>query len=291
MANMNSNHRMDQENHNWLSERRDLFLKNLVKYFFSSLAFFRDLKEHTRRYGIRYDGFEFWVGTEKDRGILWEMKDICHLLWDSDQADSDPDGVMLDWMLGTLFHEAMKLKENAYMLERYRSRFPTAAAVRDDLEENPAHTEAHKCELFFDETEKETERSIKRIECLFARSFQLLTTILQKDRDNPLMVRYLLEEISDANGHWPEGEGPKALLAQLFPDGLDRAWCLAGESYLEGGWFDEARAAFERALKEDPESAEAKSGLRLLEKRVGEIDAALKRELRNQAGIKNRTGS
>jgi hypothetical protein len=42
-------------------------------------------------------------------------------------------------------------------------------------------------------------------------------------------------------------------------------------------------------LEEDPESAEAKSGLRLLEKRVGEIDAALKRELQNQAGLKNRT--
>ena len=278
------------ENHSWLSERHDLFLKNLVKRFFSSLAFFRDLKEHTRRYGIRYDGFEFWVGTEKDRGILWEMKDICHMLWDERQTNADPDGIMLDWMLGTLFHEAMKLKENAYMLDRYRNRFPVSTGLREGMPPDGLNGEEQKCELFFEETEHETKRSIKRIECLFARSFQLLVTILKKDRENPLMVRYLLEEISDANGHWPEGEGPKALLAQLFPDGLDRAWCLAGESYLEGGWFKEAKRAFERALEIEPESAEAKSGLRLLEKRVSEIDAALEKEMRNQPGL-NQVGS
>ena len=68
------------------------------------------------------------------------------------------------------------------------------------------------------------------------------------------------------------------LLDLLYPEALDKAYCIAGESYLEGNWYTEARLAFEEGLKINPSCREARSGLRVLEKRIKEVTLMLQRE-------------
>ncbi|MBW1939533.1 MAG: hypothetical protein JRI67_12410, partial [Deltaproteobacteria bacterium] len=63
-----------------------------------------------------------------------------------------------------------------------------------------------------------------------------------------------------------------------FPLGLDDAYCMAGENYLEGSWYAEARVAFIEALKINSDCEEAKFGLRILEKRLEELAHILERE-------------
>ncbi len=259
----------------WLKEKRELFLKNVVKDFLDSCSFFVDLKEHTAKYGIRYEGLDFWVGTAEARGKLWQLKDLCHMLWGESDPARDDQGFLLDWMTGAIFHEAMKLKENAYMLERYRKSYPMSAQA--PLKPNGNGNGAGGME-FFEETAHEIQRAIKRIDLLFNHAEGHLIAVLKKERDNALLVRYLLEAIVSPVEHWPQDRGPMKLLKALFPRGLDKAYCLAGESYLEGSWFLEARKSFEKALELNPECREARSGLRLLEKRIKEIAALLERE-------------
>ncbi len=258
----------------WLGERRDLFLKNIVKDFFECQVFFNDLKEHTQKYGVIYDGFDFWVGTEEKKGRLWQLKDLCHVIWGEDTDKDDPDGVMFDWMVGAIFHEAMKLKENAYMFERYQKSFPDRALKIANGNGTKAVKE------FFQEMIIEVERCIKRLDWLFKHAEKHLFQVLQKEKENPLLLRFLL---ADTNGmpeeeNWQRWKGPKKLLKALFPEGVDRAYCIAGESFLEGGWFQEARSVFEKALKINPECKDAKLGLRLLEKRLKELAAFVNRE-------------
>ena len=263
----------------WLKEKRDLFLKNVVKDFLDSRSFFADLREHTAKYGVRYDGFDFWVGTEQAKGKLWQLKDLCHMLWGDSDAAEDDQGFMLDWMVGAIFHEAMKLKENAYMLERYRKSYPleTKAPLKPNGNGNSSGME------FFEETAHETQRAIKRLELLLDHAENYLIAVLKNDRENALLVRYLLEAAVSPGEHWTQDTGPMKLLRALFPKGFDEAYCLAGESYLEGSWFMEARQAFEKALDLNPDCMEARSGLRLLEKRTREIAAVLEREYEIQA--------
>jgi len=258
----------------WLLERRDLFLRNVVKDFFQCQVFFNDLKEHTQKYGVRYDGFDFWVGTEEKKGRLWQLKDLCHVIWDETTSKEDPDGVMFDWMVGAIFHEAMKLKENAYMFERYQKSYPEG--TKDIINGNGTKV----VKEFFEEMIFEVKRCIRRLDWLFKHAERHLFQVLQKEKENPLLLRFLL---ADTNGipeeeDWQRWKGPKKLLEVLFPEGLDRAYCIAGESLLEGGWFQEARAAFEKALNINPECKEAKSGLRLLEKRLKELASFVNRE-------------
>ncbi len=251
----------------WLKERRELFIKNIVKDFFECYAFFNDLKAHTASYGIRYDGFDFWVGTEENRGRLWILKDLCHLIWGGCTAGSgESDGVMLDWMIGAIFHEAMKLKENAYMIERYRMSFPDKAAAIFNGKGTRVVQE------FFEEMTSEAKQGILRMQWLFEHAEGHLFEVMKAERSNPLLVRFLLEVTSRGqNGAGNLGDGPVRLLETLFPDGLDMAYCLAGESYMEGGWFNEARRVFERALRMNPECKEAKSGIESIERRVQRI--------------------
>ena len=270
----------------WLKERHELFIKNIVKDFFECLTFFNDLKEHAANYGIRYDGLDFWVGTEEKKGKLWILKDLCHLIWGCEEADcQDSDGVMLDWMIGAIFHEAMKLKENAYMIERYRTSFPDKAAAISNGNGTRVVKE------FFEEMTSEAKRSISRIDWLFEHAQGHLFQVMKKERSNALLVRFLLEgEIPDQHATGGLGEGPRRLLHTLFPDGLDKAYCLAGESYLEGGWFIEAREAFERALAINPQCQEARKGLRALERRVREMAEVVGRGFKENGSIPSKAG-
>ncbi len=271
---------MEQE---WLKERHQLFVKNIVKDFFECYAFFKDLRERVCRHGVQYTGLDFWVGTEEKKGRLWILKDLCHLIWSSSEAGiKDSDGVMFDWMIGAIFHEAMKLKENAYMIERYKNSFPDKAAAML----NGAGTKV--VQEFFDEMTHEAKRSISRIDWLFEHAEGHLLQVMKQERSNPLLVRFLLEwhESSD-KGQNSFGHGPKILLNALFSEGFDRAYCLAGESYLEGGWFIEAREAFDKALQINPRCKEARKGLRFLEKRVRELAEVVGREIKKNGHITN----
>ncbi len=260
----------------WLKDRHQLFVKNIVKDFFACYVFFKDFKAQVSRDGVRYDGLDFWVGTEQKKGRLWILKDLCHLIWSSTETGSeDSDGVMLDWMIGAIFHEAMKLKENAYMIERYQKTFPDKAAAIL----NGSGTKV--VQEFFAEMTQEARRSIDRIDWLFEHAQGHLFQIMKKERSNPLLVRFLLEwhetEISKAENL---GDGPGMLLEALFPDGFDMAYCLAGESYLEGGWFIEAKEAFEKALRVNPDCVEAKEKLDVLEKKLRDIEEVVGREFK-----------
>jgi len=269
---------MEQE---WLQERHQLFIKNVVKEFFECYAFFKDLKEHVCRHGVRYDGLDFWVGTEEKKGRLWILKDLCHLIWSgSESAIKDSDGVMFDWMIGAIFHEAMKLKENAYMIECYRDSFPDkAAAILNG-------TGTKVVQEFFDEMTHEARRSISRIDWLFEHAQGHLLQVMKRERSNPLLVRFLLEwHERSKEGLNSLRRGSKMLLNSLFKEGFDRAYCLAGESYLEGGWFIEAREAFEKALQINPGCKEAQKGLRFLEKRVRELAEVVGREIKKNGHI------
>lgn len=258
----------------WLRERRNLFLKNIVKDFFECLAFFEDLKEHTNKYGVRYDGFDFWVGTEENKGKLWILKDLCHVIWGSNTLQEDDDGVMFDWMVGAIFHEAMKLKENAYMFERYMESFPNKATAILNGNSTKVVKE------FFEEMIFEVNRCIKRLEWLFEHAKKHLFQVMKKEKDNALLVRFLLEDVNNNFGEEKRksSQETKKLLNILFPEGLHTAYYLAGESYLEGGWFQEAKESFEKALTIKNDYINAQSALRLLEKKLKELASFVNRE-------------
>ncbi len=257
----------------WIEERRDLFIKNIVRDFVRSHRFFCDLEARYKEEGISYKGLDEWIGTETDKGSLWELKDLAHDLWKHVNPRRQPRHFLMDWMLGTIFHEAMKLKENVYMVHRYQPTY-RMAQIPSEVEDG----EADKCDGFFQDTVNEISKGMKRLRCLFNKANNHLKHIVHEEKDNAILIRYILEEKWHAGDNWSGDTGLGMLLHSTFQGQLDRAYCLAGESYLEGSWYTEARMAFDEALRINPYCMEARSGLRILEKRLKELALMLERE-------------
>ena len=122
----------------WFAGRRDHFVRQAVGDFFHLASRFSELYAGWR---IRpaaaapcgedastrlQERLAAMVGTERDNGPLWRLKDLCHRIWPQERRAEHVRGALVDWLIGSLFHEAMKLKEDLYLLAAYT---PAAAAL------------------------------------------------------------------------------------------------------------------------------------------------------------------
>jgi hypothetical protein len=256
----------------WLRGRRDLFIKNIVRDFLRSRSFFQtSLRDHPEG-TLPYETLERWVGTENRPGVLWLLKEQCHLLWRDVKPDDQMDAFLFDWTVGAIFHEAMKLKENVYLVQRYLPAYERVLISR-----RPGGTRGPS-EPFFAEIAEEILKGLHRLEWLFAEATGGLQRLLLQERNNTLLLRFILEERAEIEKTRGDTAFVDRLLDTIYPEGLETAYCIAGENYLEGSWYTEARMAFEEALRLNPQCREAKSGLRVLEKRIKEVTLMLERE-------------
>ena len=252
----------------WLDERRELFVKNIFRDFLRAYSSFLEIERKYREEGITYEGLDDWVGTQADRGQLWMLKDNCHRLWKGVDPKRQPEPFLFDWMVGAIFHEAMKLKENIYMIVRYK---PALIAVG-------VNSGNEKYQQFFEQTLYDVQLGMDRLENLFRHAIEHLESLLLTERKNILFLRFILKERSIKEKMWQKNEMIERILQTMFPKGLDEAYCVAGDNYMEDSWYEEARMSFEEALKINPDCKEAQFGLCILEKRQREIDSIINRD-------------
>ena len=246
----------------WLDERRDLFAKNVFRDFTRSSLFFMHIEQKYRETQvINYEDLDNLVGTQTDRGILWILKDNCHHLWKDIDPKNQPEPFFFDWIIGAIFHEAMKLKENVYLIERYQPVYRLATSAMN------LSSRQKKYRQFFEQILEDIHRGMKRLKDLFIYAIKQMQALLLTERDNSLLVRSILENRSELEKLWQKNGGIDGMLGTLFPEGLYKAYSIAGKNYLEGSWYTKAQAAFEEALRLNPDCQEAEAGLETLKKR------------------------
>ncbi len=256
----------------WLKQKKDLMMRNVLRDFCKGRILFNKIRNAIDANIECYSDMEELVGTDTEKGILWRLKDTCHTLWQDHDPQHNPEEFLLDWLIGALFHEAMKLKEDIYLLVRYKPAFEKAASVDGSLKMY------EKCRDLFETAEKNVLHSSRKLHCMFGKAGEQLETVLKREKLNPLLIRFLIQNEELINKAWGVDGYSRKLLTAMFPEGLDRAYCVAGEGYMDGSWYSEARAAFEKALELNPKCVEASRGLKLLEKRINEVKHILKRE-------------
>jgi tetratricopeptide (TPR) repeat protein len=195
---------------------------------------------------------------------LWILKDNCHHLWKHIDPKSQPEPFFFDWIIGAIFHEAMKLKENVYLIERYRPVYQLATATLNLSSQQKRYRQ------FFEQILEDIRRGMERLKDLFMCAIEQAEALLMTERNNSLLIRFILENRSELEKLWQKNRGLDRMLGRLFPEGLDKAYCAAGENYLKGSWYVEAQTAFEKALRLNPDCQEAKLGLETLERRLKE---------------------
>ncbi len=263
---------MTQHNGTWLNQKKNLIMRNVFRDFCKSRILFNNIKGKVKDKQISFSHMEKLVGTGINKGLLWHLKDICHTLWQDCNPQDHPEEFMLDWIIGAIFHEAMKLKEDIYLLMHYKPAFEKAALSEQALKIY------ERCRELFETAESNINHSCHKLSCLFEKAGNQIEQVLTKEKHNPLLIRFLIQQNDLIDKAWDEPGYSQTLLKKIFPEGVERAYCIAGEGFLEGSWYAEARAAFEKALELNPNCIEATHGLRLLEKRINEVTHILKRE-------------
>lgn len=243
----------------WFEGRKELFFKDLVHTFLDSKIFFDQLYLYYRTHkSLPFERMDYWVGTEAKKGPLWILKDTCHMLFRKTGSKISLNEYIFDWTVGSIFHEGMKLKEDAYQLEVY---LPSAESISaedhtEDIEEALAEYVT-----VIEKAARNMGAEIRSMRYLFAKASERLKELLVNHAHNGLLVRFLLEHADLLERAFGK-HSLRKVLATIYPQHPERAYFTAGKSYLSGGWYQEAKHYFTKALEMRSPYPEAQKYLR-----------------------------
>ncbi len=186
------------------------------------------------------------LGEPMNKGLLWRLKDTSHHLF-RNEPQSEMVGRLLDWAMGYIFHETMKLKEDAYQQQAYAPWFRQLQG--QDLGARERRYTQDLMQVLF-QTKESMEREIRRIRFILQQCRLMFGAYLASHQDNPLLARLLFSQ--------------NILVRQVFRNDYDQLvsdiygaepeimYALAARSLREGGWWEEASEAARQAGEINP---------------------------------------
>ena len=221
----------------------DFGLVDIVRDYLFADTLMRRLFARYREGSLRFEEVQELVG-DGEGSVLFRLKERCHALFRPRDGATElamPREALFDLAVGSLFHEAMKFREDLYQHTVYgpKVRALQSAAGTDTGE-------------IFREFEKilaaaavRLDEALHETEALLAHTRSQFRVLLLAHRENGLVARYLIENA--------------ALVAEVFPHGLDSllaeihggaasGYAVAARSYLASGCFGPARHALAQSL-------------------------------------------
>lgn len=264
----------------WLTKRSSFFIRQVVNDYLEVdelyCALYQDFRHHYQgaargadvlllpsSASLRetlYEQLSAILGTESSRGLLWRLKDLCHIVWPESERQQNVLGSLVDWLVGSLFHEAMKLKENLYLLNNYGPAVFCAEQDEGHRDRTTGDTYFSLSQLVdipgvFRRVALDTEHQLERIALLFGRGCYLLRVMMPALAENELVVRLLAEKEIMLAEVW--GEPLERIFSDMFGGNVAHGFCFAGMSYLRSQWYHQALVMYRRALAVDKECSEA----------------------------------
>jgi hypothetical protein len=197
---------------------------------------------------------------------LFGLKEECHALF---RKTGRPAGDVLyvedlfDVLIGSIFHELMKIKENCYILEAYGPTYRQMAGIADRRIQVPVYER-----LFFRACKRIIERAstavyddIRAAEQLYQDATQHLLIMLPRFAHNGLVTRMLIDSQQLVEMVYGE-DGLESVLLKMYDNRLANAWLHAASSYLEAGHTKMARVFCEKSLAEEPDNLGAQRLMR-----------------------------
>jgi len=238
----------------WLSSRRDFFLRNMMQNFCEAAIYFDHLCDDHKLTGlVAYSLLDAWIGTESTKGPLWHLKDQCHQLFRNNAQSSNLYEHLFDWSIGSIFHESIKLKEDAYQLEAYRPLLELEAYRQDKTFSSIINEYLAVIENAYSSLADE----LSRISQLFLKALGHLKSIFPSYRDNMLLLRFLLDNDQLFSHKIFEKDYCSVILAAMFPEGLHCAYLSAARHCITNGRVQDARSYLKKASSIDPDNTEA----------------------------------
>ncbi|MEE9200348.1 MAG: hypothetical protein V3V45_02785, partial [Candidatus Brocadiales bacterium] len=96
---------------------RDRKVVEIVKLFLRSAIFYRRLFSDYQEDNLRFDKIQELV-DDKGQSMLFNLKKSCQMLFRNNNYSTEQER-LFDLAIGSIFHEAMIIRENCYQLEVY----------------------------------------------------------------------------------------------------------------------------------------------------------------------------
>jgi len=185
---------------------------------------------------------------DKPSSPLFRLKERCHALF-RDAAGDHPMPVqraaLFDLAVGSLFHEAMKFRENFYQPVVYA---PKVRALRGEAD--AADDELFReFEKILVAAEERLGEAVLETEALLSHTGDQLRVLLAESRSG-LIARYLIAQRKRVESFLEDGLNP--LLSEMFGS-LGDAYSIAAESWLSSAHFRHAIAVLDEARAAAPE--------------------------------------
>jgi tetratricopeptide (TPR) repeat protein len=221
-------------------------LLEMVRSLLLSEIAFQEIFKKYKEGQLHFSDIGNWV-DDKGQSLLYDLKEKCHSLFrHMGKSPHNRNEWLLDLVIGSIFHEAMKLRESIYQIEVYRPRYllykskaGKSAYEKDYLQQ---------FERIISRAEKDVAEGIEETQSLFQDAMAQLIDFFKMNSKNPFLVRFILEHQT----LYQKVYGPKRLqeiFDLMFKKGLLEAYDLAGRSYCQSGHYDLASHYFSKALK------------------------------------------
>jgi hypothetical protein len=252
---------------NWITAKLPEFVRDVLRDFCQvSQQLEQEFQNFDRTGLIRFQFFKDILGERMNKGQLWHLKNIAHILFKHDSS-AKLIGQYLDWSLGYIFHECMKLKEDAYQQETYRPWFKNIQMQQSLSPEERLITQ----ELLqvIDQTKESIAREVKRVRFIQFHCRRLFILYLPHHKDNPLLARFLFARQELVKNVFKTAYDE--LIQAIYADTPENLYILAARSLRSGGWLDEARQAISKARKISPENKLVLQEMQLIDSRYKNI--------------------
>jgi tetratricopeptide (TPR) repeat protein len=217
----------------------------VVSAYLTAAARFEEIYDAYREDNLTFEDIEPFI-DDKGKSVLFQAKETCHALFRHNTSTAIEKEQLFDLTIGTIFHEAMKLRENLYQLQVYgmQGRALESKSGRTKNEEDfllQLHTILKRAARGFAEGMEETLN-------LFREATEQLKSLLPGFRSNGLLLRYFHEQPGLAGRIFGEQPGDHPFEV-LYPQGRGQTFAAAGRSYLESARYSRAQECFLRSIE------------------------------------------
>jgi tetratricopeptide (TPR) repeat protein len=231
-------------------DKKNWIILEIVRDYLYSHSRFQSIYKKYKAQTLSFDDVEEFV-TDKDPTVpLFNLKESCHMLfrYQGEEQCSDEEK-LLDLAVGSIFHEAMKLRENLYQLTVYKPRYLQI--------QNSQQTSDYERTLLQEfmkigaKTEKRLAESMTETKRLLQDTLEQLAHLLPRYKYNAVLLKFLLRNKELLQQVFGRRRGLK-IIADMFPGGLGEAYDVEGRSYLASEHYDLAAEFFSQAQKYGP---------------------------------------
>lgn len=251
----------------WIQAKLPEFVRDMFRYFCQSCRFLEQQFESYGKSGVMdFEQLKELIGQESYKGIFWRLKDTAHHVFRND-PDDPLEGRFLDWGMGYIFHESIKLKEDSYQQLTYAPWLHDMNGVLAQAKRDIAGPLAHVPM----QTEESMRREIDRIKIILAQCKRILPYYLARHRGNQLLARFIVTQGELVQEVF--GELYEELVSGIYGDTPEDMHILAAQSLRLGGWVDEAQEAVETAYSINPKSKIVLQEKKIIDNWLARVDS------------------